>query len=270
MSWELQLNEVSMSKPNDKAMALFQKSASTVSFAEGFEEREIEKRSSFRAEFVAAPLTDEETQQIHKMLENGSPDGEAKDSDVEGDQQTLTEITTQIRAIEKQSVLLHGERIFKAQSILKKYRDGTFSNWLQLAYGNRQTPYRMLQFYDLFMKLGKDEKELISTMPKRAAYALASRSGEIDKKIEIIKEHHDSSPDEIIQVVQEVFPLKKDDKRKDAKSVRDADLLKVVLPKIRRLRDRKSLEKVLSLVEKLLSEAVPEEEDPNQIDMFEG
>lgn len=64
----------------------------------------------------------------------------------------------------------------------------------------------MLQFYDLFMKLGKDEKDLISAMPKRAAYALASRSGEIRKKIEIIKEHYDSPLDEIIQVVQDTFP----------------------------------------------------------------
>lgn len=239
-----------MSKANDKALAFVQRSSSSVAFSEGFEDRELEKKSSFRAEFTSAPLNEEETQKILKMLESGSSDSES----MEGDQQTLTEITIQIRAIEKQSILLHGERISRAQIILKKYRDGTFSHWLQLAYGNRQTPYRMLQFYDLFMKLGKNEKELISSMPKRAAYALASRSGKIEKKIDIIKEHHDSPPDEIIQVVQEIFPLKKEDKRKSAKGIKDADLLKTVLPRIRKLKVRKNLEKVLALVEKMLSE----------------
>jgi len=257
---KLQLNGVNMSKANDKAMTFLQKSSGSVAFAEGFEERELEKRASFRAEFISAPLTNEETLQIQKMLEIGSADGGATNDDVEGDQQVLTEITTQIRAIERQSVLLHGERISKAQSILKKYRDGTFSGWLQLAYGNRQTPYRMLQFYELFMKLGKDEKELISAMPKRAAYALAGRSGEMEKKIEIIKEYHDSRPDEIIQVIQEAFPLKKGDKRRSSKNATDADLLRVIIPKIKKVKDRKNLEKILEVIEKLLSLPIDIEE----------
>lgn len=258
-----------MSKANEKAMAFLKKSSGSAVFEEGFEEREVEKKASFRAEFISAPLTDGEAQLIQKMLESGAADSEATNDDVEGDQHTLTEITTQIRAIEKQSILLHGKRIFKAQNILKKYRDGTFSNWLQLAYGNRRTPYRMLQFYDLFMKLDKNEKELMSEMPKRAAYALASRSGEISKKIDIIKEHHGSSPDEIIQVVQEAFPLKKDDKRKSNKRTNDAELLKAVLPKIRKLRERKSLEKILAVIEKLLQGCSSQPEDPNQIDWVE-
>lgn len=79
-----------MSKANDKAMAFLQKSTSSVAFAEGFEGRELAPKATFRAEFISAPLTDEETQQIQKMLESGSVDGEVGVKDVEGDQQALT------------------------------------------------------------------------------------------------------------------------------------------------------------------------------------
>ncbi len=106
-------------------------------------------------------------------------------------------------------------------------------------------------------------------MPKRAAYALAGRAGEIQRKAQVIKEHHDSTSDEIIRVVQESFPLSKEDKRKSPKKANDKDVLKQVLPGIRRLKDKKSLERVLALVEKLLSEPMTLE-DPNQIDLFEG
>ncbi|NGX59125.1 MAG: hypothetical protein KR126chlam3_00270 [Chlamydiae bacterium] len=257
-----------MSKANDKAMAFLQKSTQTVTFAEGFEERERSSKAAFRAEFISAPLSEEESSQIHLLLETSSQEGQFSSEKVDEDHHVLTEITTQIRAIEKQSVLLHGERIFKAQNVLKKYHDGTFSKWLNLAYGNRQTPYRMLQFYDLFSRLEKDEKELMSSMPKRAAYVLASRAGEIEKKVEIIKAHHDSPPNEIIKAVQEAFPLKESDRRKSFHRVSDADLLRLILPNIRKLKDRKSLEKVLSMVEKLLYQPVEKTADPNEIDMF--
>lgn len=257
-----------MSKTNDKMLALLQKPA--VPFEEGFEERESSPKKTFRTEFISAPLSDEESQQIHRMLDASFTEGQFSPEQVEVDHQNLTEITTQIRAIEKQSVLLHGERIYKAQNILKKYHDGTFSKWLQFTYGNRQTPYRMLQFYDLFNSLEKDEKELMNTMPKRAAYALASRAGEIDKKVEIIKEYHDSSPDEIIEAVQRAFPLNVTDKRKTSRGITDADLLKLIIPNIRKLKERKSLEKVLSMVENLLSQPIKKVPNPDEIDMFAG
>jgi len=114
----------------------------------------------------------------------------------------------------------------------------------------------MLQFYDLYTKLEDQEKTIISAMPKRAAYVLASRSGEMEKKIEIIKEHRDSQPDAIIQAVQEAFPLKKSDKRKSLKKGSDGTLLGIILPKIRKIKERKSLERILDVVKELLSKEV--------------
>jgi len=257
-----------MSKANDKALALMEKNKqSSENFKDAFEGAEKTEAVTFRAIFESTPLSENENIQIYNLLEDAS--GRLTEGEIGDDHQNLAEITTQIRAIERQSILLHGERIHKAQQILKKYHDGTFSKWLQLAYGNRQTPYSMLQFYDLFSRLEKDEKELINSMPKRAAYALASRAGEIEKKVAIIKEHYDSSPDEIIRAVQEAFPLKISDKRKTSRRVSDVDLLRLILPNIRKLKDRKSLEKVLEMVEKLLSQPIETTPDPNEIDMFD-
>ncbi len=87
--------------------------------------------------------------------------------------------------------------------------------------------------------------------------------------IQSLKEHYDSSPDEIIRAVQEAFPLKTSDKRKTSRRVSDVDLLRLILPNIRKLKDKKSLEKVLALVEKLLSESLSVVLDPNQIDLFD-
>ncbi len=160
-------------------------------FTDSFEEKgSISK--TFGAIFESLPLSDKESSQIHSMLEGSVRDGVVSGGEINDDHQALTEITTQIRAITRQSIVLHGERIHKAQIILKKYRDGTFSKWLQLAYGSRQTPYNMLQFYDLFVRLEKGDKELMQSMPKRAAYALASRSGEVEEKVKIISNSSDT------------------------------------------------------------------------------
>ncbi|NGX47513.1 MAG: hypothetical protein K1000chlam3_00888 [Chlamydiae bacterium] len=67
----------------------------------------------------------------------------------------------------------------------------------------------------------------------------------------------------------EAFPLKTSDKRKTSRRVSDVDLLRLILPNIRKLKNKKSLEKVLALVEKLLSESVSVVLDPNQTDLFD-
>ncbi len=259
---------MSKATTRDKALALVKRESQKKDFQQGYEEKETDPQ--LRTVFTVAPLSNEDSKQLQQILEKSAIESQISNEQVDSDHKNLLHITTEIRAIEKQSALLHGERINKAQQILKKYRDGTFTNWLLLAYGNRQTPYSWLQFYELFQRLEKDEQSKISSMPKKAAYVLAGRNGALEKKVAIIKEHYESSRDEIIQVVQETFPLAEEDKRKASKRVSDADLLREILPKIRRLTYKKSLQRVLDLAEKLLAEPTPVEEDPDQIDMFYG
>lgn len=201
-----------MSKVKDKAMKLF--STQPTEFVESFEEKEIDRSRRFREEFITAPLTKEEDAEIQLLLENGYKVDEIADEQVTANYENLVDITTQIRAIERQNVLLHGERIRKAREILKPYKDGTFTRWLILAYGNRQTPYRFLQYYEFFQTLAGELRPLIEAMPKKAAYALSSREGAHEKKVELIKEYHSSSANEIICLIDETFPIDQKDKRK--------------------------------------------------------
>src|ERR1700677_3684402 len=82
--------------------------------------------SSFSGVFRVMPLNDQEKEDL----------------------EALTAITSEVKAITNQAVILHGERIKRAQEILKKYRDGAFTAWLFATYGNRQTPYNFLQYYE--------------------------------------------------------------------------------------------------------------------------
>ncbi|MEI8301336.1 MAG: CT583 family protein, partial [Chlamydiota bacterium] len=71
------------------------------------------------------------------------------------DLEELCKITSEVKAINNQAVLLHGERIKKAQQILKHYKIGAFSSWLIAVYGNRSTPYNFLQYYEFYISLSK-------------------------------------------------------------------------------------------------------------------
>ena len=207
-----------MSKDRKKATDFFIQNAQTPQAKQRFEEIEDGVDSGFAAKFITSPLTPEQDREIQLILADMCYPSDGVEEQVESDHKSLSDITTQIGAIDRQGVLLHGERIHKARDILKKYKDGAFTRWLGVAYKNRQTPYRILQYYEFFKSLGKDEQRYMQSMPLRAAYVLASRDGDQQKKVEIIKQHHLSSPDDIIQAVQDVFPLNASDRRKGRES----------------------------------------------------
>lgn len=227
-----------MSKLDNKATALFERNSQS-GFVEAFEKREIPDSPNFRQEFVAAPLSQEDDSAIQLLLfEQFIP--ESEEPLTAGDYKSLYVLTQQIRAIDRQSILLHGERIQTAQEVLKKYREGTFTSWLKLTYGNRQTPYRMLRFYELFQRLERRDQPLLEHMPKKVAYALAMREGDLSKKVEIIREHHRDEPSQILQVIQAVLPLSEGDRRIKRTS-HDEAILKILEKGIRTLKKRKEV-----------------------------
>ncbi len=226
-----------MSKINDKAMNLFQAAAQHSEFPQAFEEREASKSTDLITRFSLTELTKDEDIEIQKILFDGFAANTASEEQVTRDHKSLATIISQIRAIECQNVLLHGERIRKAQEILKPYKDGAFTRWLKLAYGNRQTPYRILQYFEFFNSLTGEVKQLMQSMPKKAAYVLASRDGNQERKIEIIKEHHNDKPDNIIRIVQETFPLEDGDRRR--LKANDTVLIDKVRTQLKKLQKRK-------------------------------
>ncbi|HVW99484.1 MAG TPA: CT583 family protein, partial [Candidatus Babeliaceae bacterium] len=131
------------------------------------------------------------------------------------DFKNLASLTSEIKAINNQAAILHGERIKKAQEILKKYRDGAFSNWLINTYGNRQTPYNFLQYYEFYLQLPLDLHSKLDEMPRQAIYTLASRNVPFEQKQDILKSYNGETKKEVLTLIRKTFPLDETDGRKE-------------------------------------------------------
>lgn len=170
--------------------------------------------TSFSGVFAVQALNDHEKEQLKEIL-NRFADETLESTNLEGDLRSLTEITSEVKAINNQAAILHGERIKKAQDILKKYQDGAFSAWLMATYGNRQTPYNFLQYFEFYTTLPKALHSQMESMPRQAVYSLASRSGSLEKKIEIIKNFNGQTKAELLIQIRDQFPLSDRDGRKE-------------------------------------------------------
>ncbi len=166
--------------------------------------------SSFSGVFRIAQLNEKEKADIETILRNFSLN-EAQD--FEADFKALMTITSEVKAITNQAVILHGERIKRAQEILKKYKEGAFTAWLFSTYGNRQTPYNFLQYYEFYSLLPQVLHPKLDQMPRQAVYSLASRSGDLDKKEMIVKNYTGQPKEELLKLIRLEFPLPEDDKR---------------------------------------------------------
>lgn len=166
--------------------------------------------SSFSGVFRVAQLNEKEKADIESILRNFRSH---ESDDVEPDLKALMTITSEVKAITNQAVILHGERIKRAQDILKKYREGAFTAWLFSTYGNRQTPYNFLQYYEFYTLLPQSLHPKLDQMPRQAVYSLASRTGSLEKKETIVKNYTGQAKEELLRLIRLEFPLPEDDKR---------------------------------------------------------
>ncbi len=167
--------------------------------------------SSFSGVFRVTELNSHEKENIASLLETFKT---SEDLSIQEDLKQLTEITAEIKGINNQAIILHGERIKRAQDVLKNYNDGAFTAWLFTAYGNRQTPYNFLQYYEFYQSLPPILHKEIDKMPRQAIYTLASREGELQKKEEIIKNYKGQTKEELLDIIRKYFPLDDEDQRK--------------------------------------------------------
>jgi hypothetical protein len=166
--------------------------------------------SSFSGIFRVAELTAEETSRIASILQTFNPDDTMETSE---DLRTLCVLTSEVKAITNQAVMLHGERIQKAQNLLKKYREGAFTAWLFATYGNRQTPYNFLQYYEFYSAAAPKLQAKIDQMPRQAIYTLASREGDPGTKRLLVENYQGESKQELLSLIRNTFPLKEIDRR---------------------------------------------------------
>ena len=169
--------------------------------------------SSFAGLFGTRELTESEKEALGALLEKfgtetSTPDERARDL------HALSTITSEIKAITNQAALLHGERIVRAQQILKKYADGAFSAWLVSSYGNRQTPYNLLLYYQFYHASPETMRPKIEAMPRQVICALASREAPFEKKQEVVGAYAGETKSEMLALIRKKFPLRLDDRRK--------------------------------------------------------
>ncbi len=145
---------------------------------------------------------------LHKERKNDTP------NDKQADAISLASLSLEAKTINHQAALLHGQRIKKAQTILKKYQEGAFSIWLVQTYGNRQTPYNFLLYHELFSSIEHSLQKKLEEMPKACAYALAARDGPLEKKQEVIGELFNTNRKTLFEEIQKRFPLPETDKRR--------------------------------------------------------
>ncbi len=207
-----------MGKANESATEFLKKNkkkrGEKVEFKESFDVVNPASRRPLIGLHLSVQITEKERRRMELVLLDYFNPLEKKEKEVGSDLERLVDISSEIKSIASQSVILHGERIKKAQDILGGYREGAFSKWLLQTYGNRQTPYSMLQYYELYMSLSKKLQPKLEIMPKKAAYTLASRYGELSKKCEIINGYSGEKQKEVILTIQEAFPMSKKDKRR--------------------------------------------------------
>ncbi len=166
--------------------------------------------SSFSGVFRVTSLNTEETSILETILKNFRHD---ESFDISSDLRSLGALTSEVKAITNQAIILHGERIKKAQDILKNYLDGAFTAWLYATYGNRQTPYNFLQYYEFYTQMPQALHPKIDQMPRQAIYTLASRTGDATKKEEIVKNYSGQTKQELLDLIRTEFPLGEFDKR---------------------------------------------------------
>lgn len=164
--------------------------------------------------FQVRPISEQEEASLQTLLEKY----QTEETDLRKDLSSLSAITSEVKAISNQAVILHGERIKRAQTLLKKYREGAFSHWLLKTYGNRQTPYNFMQYYELYNALPKKLRGIIDEMPRQAIYSLSSRSIPQEKKEAFIQEYQGESKTELLEKLRASYPLAKKDKRNPNKT----------------------------------------------------
>lgn len=166
--------------------------------------------TGFAGLFAISELSETEKASILEILTNYAPE----ERDIHADLPLLLSLTSEVKAINNQAALLHGERIKKVYKILISYKEGAFTAWLISTYGNRQTPYNLMQYYDFYEAMPKQLRPKIETMPRQAIYALASREGSPEKKQKVVEEYEGQTKLEMLVLIRKLFPINSKDKRK--------------------------------------------------------
>lgn len=206
--------------------------------------QERESTKNFKQGFVKDSMALSALESSNKVLLSSGQDqsirelfssyqtSEISREQIEEDMNQTIALSTKIKSIIEQSAILVGERIYKAQKVMANYRGGIFNKWLLLVFGNKVTPYNILNYYNLYNSIeDQGAKGILERLPKRAAYKLASRKGELQEKIQVLNDYSYSKEGEPVllktsdveKLIEKKFPINDSDNRTlGKKKIKDA------------------------------------------------
>lgn len=166
--------------------------------------------SSFSGIFQPYSVSEEEKEKLKGLLHTYTE----KKTDLLADLEELVQITSEVKAITSQAVILHGERLKKVQTLLLHYREGAFTAYLIQIYGNRQTPYNFLLYYQLYSQSSEEHRRILTKMPRQVVYTLSSRKISQKEKEAFISSYKGETKQELLEKLRKIFPLSFTDKRR--------------------------------------------------------
>ncbi|AAF39716.1 CT583 family protein [Chlamydia muridarum] len=189
-----------MNKLEKEASVFFKKNQESVS-------QDFKKKVS-SIEMFSTSLNSEENQSLDRLFLSETQNLSDEESYQE-DVLSVKLLTSQIKAIQKQHVLLLGEKIYNARKILSKscFSSTTFSSWLDLVFRTKSSAYNALAYYELFISLPSTtlQKEFQS-IPYKSAYILAARKGDLKTKVSVIGKVCGMSNASAIRVMDQLLP----------------------------------------------------------------
>lgn len=188
-----------------------------------------------RVEFINDLKQENDCRELEHLLFQTFQPGMRTEEEVGKDFQELRSLTDEIKAINKQQIVLVGERLKRARDIFKNYGNGenTFTKWLDQLFSSRRTAYNVLNYYEFYMQLPTIElKSELKKMPLKVAYCLSSRQAPLEQKVEIIQSYAGEKPENTLLIIKERFPIdEKDRRRKDPNKIllkRASNLLETI------------------------------------------
>ncbi len=170
--------------------------------------------------FSIQPVAREEKEALFHELVQILGEEESDKRKLEADFDQLALLSQACRAIQKQGIILVGEKIDQARSLFFGYEKSRalFSTWIKKTFSSEKSAYNALAFYQFYRQIEADaDKEKFKKMPLKASYALASREGAIEEKILFIQNQYHKKNEEILNEIQSRFPLSDQDHRKKKK-----------------------------------------------------
>ena len=165
--------------------------------------------NSFRAMFDPHDLADTDLNNL-KVIFNESAGETEFEEEVDKDFSQLVQITSELKAIQKQAVILVGERVCAVREIFKRHGGENigFTAWLSLTFNAKKTAYNAMAYFELYNALPtEDLKTKMKQMPVKVSYVLASRTAPEKLKFSIIDSYQGEKQREMLDRIEEHIPI---------------------------------------------------------------